>query len=85
MPEAPHKRGLPPVEAAGYSDAPSQAQGETRLPSEMRYSPGSAGNPDYSTATASISIRNSGWAKAATATSVWAGIFLPKNSSRTGP
>jgi hypothetical protein len=35
-----------------------------------------------STATASISIRNSGWASALTATKVEAGIFLPKNSSR---
>jgi hypothetical protein len=39
----------------------------------------------YSAATASISIRNSGWARAVTATSVCAGIFLPKNSSRIGP
>src|SRR6202048_2741352 len=37
------------------------------------------------TATASTSIRNSGWASAATATKVCAGIFLPKNSSRIGP
>ena len=37
------------------------------------------------TTTASTSIRNSGWASAATATNVCAGIFLPKNSSRIGP
>ena len=37
------------------------------------------------TAMASTSMRNSGSASAATATSVCAGIFLPKNSSRIGP
>jgi hypothetical protein len=37
------------------------------------------------TAIASTSIRNSGAAKAATATIVLAGSFLPKNSSRIGP
>jgi hypothetical protein len=39
----------------------------------------------YNTAMASISIRNSGAASAETATSVCAGIFFPKNSSRIGP
>jgi hypothetical protein len=39
----------------------------------------------YNTAMASISIRNSGAASAVTATSVCAGIFFPKNSSRIGP
>jgi hypothetical protein len=39
----------------------------------------------YNTATASISMRNSGAASAVTATSVCAGIFFPKNSSRIGP
>jgi hypothetical protein len=38
----------------------------------------------YNTAMASISIRNSGAARAVTATSVCAGIFFPKNSSRIG-
>ena len=38
----------------------------------------------YTMATASISIIQSGWARAGIATSVEAGPFLPKNSSRTG-
>ena len=40
--------------------------------------------PRHSIAIASTSIIQSGWARAATATSVEAGIFFPKNSSRTG-
>lgn len=71
-------RGPPPIEGARYTDAAILKQGGR----EQAHTPAPA---SYSTATASTSIRNSGCASAATATSVWAGIFLPKNSSRIGP
>src|SRR5581483_5869328 len=74
-----------PIHVAAWRQSGGPLRRRRRRATRSRRTDPAAPGRYYSTATASISIRNSGWAKAATATSVWAGIFLPKNSSRIGP
>src|SRR5262245_35788457 len=58
---------------------PGSSGGARGLPRACARLPGS---DDHRTAIASISISQPGWANAVTPTSVDAGAFLPKNSSR---
>ena len=78
----------PGVSGLGTAHPQREARGEDEGPwragQALRRAPTPPALAHYTMATASISIIQSGWARAGMATSVEAGPFLPKNSSRTG-
>jgi hypothetical protein len=81
------KRGPPPIEGAGYTDAPErmQAQDRGRFARIYRKSGWDARAPNnfYKTAIASISMSHSGAASEVTPTIVLGGVCAPKYSRRT--